>query len=138
MGYLKSLNQSKKAMNESVVLMQYVYDSCIDLVNTVHATKSQQDQNNTLSEYNPFQLIWNIYYIYTGTALEDKCHSYSNVLSSLIHSIKRILSMQRDFLQQTKTQTLLNKMQSNSKAMTQIIATINFLNQLMFFESDRH
>ena len=133
--YLRSLNESKISMIESKNLLQSVCDSCHQLLDTVYESKERQNENNTISDYNPVRLVWNVYYIYAGSALEEKCTSYQNILNQMIMSIKRILSMQRDFFEQTKFTQLIAKIEDNS-IKEQITYTQYFINQELPFESD--
>ena len=132
--YLQSLNESMRAMNESVVLMRFVSDSCKDLIDTLHASQSQQTENDTLSQYNPLRLLWNVHHIYTAMAMDEKCKSYATMLESLILSSKHILSLQRDFLSKTKIRSLFDKFHSDSDIHAQITGTIQFVERAMFFE----
>eukprot|EP01083_Nonionella_stella_P165697 551937_1 len=133
--YIQSVNNSKHAIDESVLLLQSIYDSCTALIDVALHSKTQQMQNSTLSDYNPVQLMWNIYYLYTGTAMEEKCKDYLNILNSFKLSMKRILSIQRDFVRHTQFSRLLNKIEAHSNLMIQVTFTIDFLDELLSFES---
>lgn len=131
--YLLSLNESKKSMIQSQELLQNVVSSCYSLINTVYASKEKMKVNNSVSDYNPIRLIWNIYYLYTGTALEEKCKSYQEILNQLMSSIKHVLSISRDFVQQTEFNKLvleINEIDIKQK----VIYTEKFINKELVFE----
>lgn len=134
--YLKSLNQSKFAMNNSVKLMEKICISCNELIENIHFEKEKLSENNTISEYNPVRLIWNVYYIYAQSSIEEKCKSYSNILNSMTRSIQRILNIQRDFLQHTKFTRLVDKIIKNYTLTTQITNTQTFIDEKFSFEID--
>ena len=138
--YLNSLNESKLTINESVSAMQMICDECQALMETVKETQEgmMDDTNGTsLSPYNPTRLIWNVYYIYFGMSLSGKCKEYSTVMESLCLQSGRVLSIQRDFMRQTRFTQLLTLIEGDSKLTILIGNTRDFVDELLFFENVR-
>ena len=135
--YLQSLNESKLVINESVTVMQSICDQAESLVETVRITQQNMmnDANGTkLSPYNPTRLIWNVYYIYTGMQLTEKHKEYLEMLRSLCLQSKRVLDIQRDFMQQTRFTEFLALIKSDIELMTHVEKTRNFVDEVLFFE----